>query len=921
MAQTDAVPQPKRAAAYRVYYPLYLTTGALVSTATSIDTEVSKDGGSFTDCTNEWTEVGTTGNGYIDLTASEMTANNVNLKTTFSNTNNMPAVVNIVPTQDGDWGAKLDNAVAHGGALGSSTATLGLSRIYVQSQTSNFPAVTFLGNGTGHGLSAQSGTGATGNGANFVSNATAGDGLAATGKGTGSGASLTSGGGATGNGLTLLSAATNGHGFNSSGVGTGDGIRAVGGGTGHGLEAIGGGSSGNAIKGTTTNGHALNLTSTGTSMSGIAATGSGGGNGILATGQGAGSGVSAVSGATGTGILVSGNSAGISVTASAGTGFSIGATGGDGVQISGDGGVTIVALSGNNAGIDVTGSGTEAGILSTGGASNGFGAEFAGQGAGAGVSMVGGNTGDGLVLQPGVGGTYSLNMNSAVLASGNVTFGSNFTITGTTTHTGNVALSDGLTITRSSSNQPGVSIAGNGTGNGVTISSGSGATGTGLSIAALSTNGSAMSLTGNGTGNGLIATGGASAGGDGIEISGGGGEGLRVNTINCTSTFTVGGTMSLAAVSTSGTVTLNALTVTNNFGVGGNFSVAGTSTLTGAVSATNVSNDIRGVLPSQSAGAITSWNIIDQGTAQSASATTLVLRAAANIENDNIIGARIFITGGTTGVYSSAIITDYVQSTDTATISAWPGATPSGTITYIIFGASASSGTGLTAQETRNAMQLSPTGVTQTNSIDYKLDNLAASTGSGAYTITTTVTDGSSPLQSAIVRLIEGVNVFSGLSDVNGETTWALNAATYAVAVAKDGYQFTPTTRTVTGDHAGTLENDLEMTQVSPNPPPAEPDECVIYGYIRDSQTLEMLAGVVVTATLSTTNAYKAGGVMVGRSSIGTTDTNGYFTITVPKNTAITPSGTSYLIECDDANYQQTTTCNTDTLDIGSLIT
>ncbi len=54
-------------------------------------------------------------------------------------------------------------------------------------------------------------------------------------------------------------------------------------------------------------------------------------------------------------------------------------------------------------------------------------------------------------------------------------------------------------------------------------------------------------------------------------------------------TITASGTTSLAALTTSGTVTLNALTVSNVL------TVSGATTLTGAVTATNAGNDIRGI--------------------------------------------------------------------------------------------------------------------------------------------------------------------------------------------------------------------------------------------------------------------------------------------------------------------------------------
>ncbi len=96
-------------------------------------------------------------------------------------------------------------------------------------------------------------------------------------------------------------------------------------------------------------------------------------------------------------------------------------------------------------------------------------------------------------------------------------------------------------------------------------------------------------------------------------------------------------------------------------------------------------------------GALTTGNlgIVDSGTAQSATGTTLVLRAAAGFANDEIIGATIVITGGT-GIGQARIITDYVGSTDTATVDTWT-TTPSGTITYVVIGTPPASATSVPA--------------------------------------------------------------------------------------------------------------------------------------------------------------------------------------------------------------------------------
>lgn len=93
------------------------------------------------------------------------------------------------------------------------------------------------------------------------------------------------------------------------------------------------------------------------------------------------------------------------------------------------------------------------------------------------------------------------------------------------------------------------------------------------------------------------------------------------------------------------------------------------------------------------AGSVPLLGIVDQGTAQAATGTTLQLRAAAAFANDEIVGAVVAITGGSTGVGQSRTITDYDASTDTATVDAWT-TTPSGTITYKIFAAPPADSTG-----------------------------------------------------------------------------------------------------------------------------------------------------------------------------------------------------------------------------------
>lgn len=78
MASTDATAYPIKNAAWRVTFPILDADGDLVTGATGLDSEVSKDGGTFADCTNEATEIATSsGVYYLDLTSTEMNADTV----------------------------------------------------------------------------------------------------------------------------------------------------------------------------------------------------------------------------------------------------------------------------------------------------------------------------------------------------------------------------------------------------------------------------------------------------------------------------------------------------------------------------------------------------------------------------------------------------------------------------------------------------------------------------------------------------------------------------------------------------------------------------------------------------------------------------------------------------------------------------
>ncbi|MFO0919691.1 MAG: hypothetical protein U0872_15440 [Planctomycetaceae bacterium] len=116
--------------------------------------------------------------------------------------------------------------------------------------------------------------------------------------------------------------------------------------------------------------------------------------------------------------------------------------------------------------------------------------------------------------------------------------------------------------------------------------------------------------------------------------------------------------------------------------------------------------------------------------------------------------------------------------------------------------------------------------------------------GSGARTVTITVTDGTDPLENAKVRMTNGAESYLVETDVNGEAEFALDNATWSVAITKSGYQFTPTTLAVSGDTTHTYS--LTLISVTPS------DPGFVTGYLECyDQSGAAESGVVISLALS----------------------------------------------------------------------
>lgn len=109
MGASDALPIPRKNAAYRVYFPLLKNDGTILTGWTSPAATISKDGATAASATNTPAEIASSfGIGYLDLTATEMNADAVIVKATATNSGALAQVMVLYPQEAGDIRADVD---------------------------------------------------------------------------------------------------------------------------------------------------------------------------------------------------------------------------------------------------------------------------------------------------------------------------------------------------------------------------------------------------------------------------------------------------------------------------------------------------------------------------------------------------------------------------------------------------------------------------------------------------------------------------------------------------------------------------------------------------------------------------------------------------------------------------------------------
>lgn len=201
------------------------------------------------------------------------------------------------------------------------------------------------------------------------------------------------------------------------------------------------------------------------------------------------------------------------------------------------------------------------------------------------------------------------------------------------------------------------------------------------------------------------------------------------------------------------------------------------------------------------------------------------------------------------------------------------------------------------------------------------LGNLSGGAGSGAYTCTVTVSDGSNPVANATVRLVNGVTTLAIQTNGSGIATFGLDSATWAIAITKSGYTFTPTTIVVTG----AANFDETITPVVIPAPPAGGLICNVAGYF-EGLSSGVTRGVPITFTLSVSKA-KSGPILVTDQVVAQivngqlVGPSGQAYVPLYRNDGITPAATTYAVTCAAIGFSNVSmSLTTPTFDLASLV-
>jgi hypothetical protein len=182
--------------------------------------------------------------------------------------------------------------------------------------------------------------------------------------------------------------------------------------------------------------------------------------------------------------------------------------------------------------------------------------------------------------------------------------------------------------------------------------------------------------------------------------------------------------------------------------------------------------------------------------------------------------------------------------------------------------------------------------------LDTQIDNIevGGGTGTGARTVTITVDDGTTALESARVRLTKGAETYVGSTDVSGEITFNVDDGTWVVAISLANYTYSPAgtgnNLVVDGDETATYS----MTQTTFTA--SDPGFVTGYCYAKNTAGVAV-EGAEVHLQMESPLSTSSGTVWDGAIRTVTSDANGLveFTNMVP--------GATYRVRRGDGNWQE----------------
>lgn len=132
-----------------------------------------------------------------------------------------------------------------------------------------------------------------------------------------------------------------------------------------------------------------------------------------------------------------------------------------------------------------------------------------------------------------------------------------------------------------------------------------------------------------------------------------------------------------------------------------------------------------------------------------------------------------------------------------------------------------SGGGGLDAAGVRSAVGLAAANLdAQFSTLESAIAALSALAGTGVYAVSLNVTDGTNPIQNAVVNMTINASSYSGTTNSIGVVVLSPNEGigTYGIKIRAAGYQFTPTTLPVSGNMSHTYA--MTPLGITPSTPP-----------------------------------------------------------------------------------------------------